>query len=686
MRLIIIVAIILLIFEGKSSAQWRQSPLQLFEEAFEFYSYGEYNEALPVLSSLLRDDNDNDYLRYLIAVCYLNIDGHKQKALPYLEKAVQNISLEHMTGSFFERSAPSESLFYLGQAYRLGYRFDESLESFNNLKRIMGSSYDMKRVDRESEITRNAAMFYRNKEDFIILPLNTPPLSDNFHTGIIISGDEAAIVYTEPQKFYDAVFYRTNIDNEWSKPVNITMHLGSDGLAYPASLSWDGKELYLYQYDRFSNTNLYVSRREDNRWSVMEKLSDNINSAGFEQHGSLTRDGNTLYFSSTKHPGKGGFDIYRSEKDAKNNWGPAENLGNPVNTLYDESYPFISPDGTTLFFSSTGHTGMGDYDIFVTHKTPDGNWTMPRNLGYPLNTPDNDIFFIPVNDTTAYINFRKEDNNDDKEFKKITSFEVDILPVSVLSLNVSKESSIEKQDTEISLKIEQIKPADSLIITRTLVPGKYFELEVPWGEYTIEMSSEGYLAKSLSVSIPEYYPENKYYVTTKLKRTEKKDKLSEPLAYDPDMAEKEYESEIKIADSLIIEIQPVFFDFDSRDLDEHALVITSKVAGLLNKHNQIKIELKGYTDAIGPSAYNKHLAEKRAESVANELFNNGIGKDRISITSLGMKNYIARNTTAGGLDNPEGRKYNRRVELIFSNLPKEVKLKNTLNIPEHLKK
>ncbi len=684
MRLIIFI-ISLSICNVYTHAQWRQSSPDIFDEAYEFYSWGEYGEALPLFTPLLRDHENNDYLRYLVAVCYLNIDGQRQRALPFLEQATRNITFEHIPGSFNEKSAPLESLYYLGLAYRLAYRFDESIESFRRLKSMADNRYDMQQIEREMAVTKNAALFYKNREDITEVPIKASPGVDPAHSNIIISGDESTIVYVEPQRFYDAVFFSTNSGRGWSKPVNITTQLGSDGLAYPVSLSFDGKQLYLYQYDRLSNTNLYLSQRVNSRWSGMEKLSDNINSEAFEQHASLTKDGNTLYFSSNRLSGEGGFDIYHSRLDENNEWGPAENLGSLINTPFDESYPFISPDGKTLFFSSRGHTGMGGYDIFVTHKKPDGNWTTPRNLGYPVNTPDDDTFFIPVKEgTTAYLNSRKEENNDRRKFKKISSFEVDSLPFSTLALNVSKQVDVKKPDAEIFLKVQQMNPGNTKEVRRTLIPGEDHELVLEWGEYSLEFSSEGNITKSISVTIPEYYPDKKYYVNAKLNKiTAGQTGLA---VNDTGQAKNKSGLPLKSDKIVVMEIEPVLFGFDRHDLDDRALAITSEVAGLLNEHTKVNIELRGYTDALGPSAYNKHLAGKRAESVAGALVTYGINKDRISIIPVGMNSYIARNTTTDGRDNPEGRRFNRRVELVFSNLPVHIEFKNILYIPENLKK
>jgi outer membrane protein OmpA-like peptidoglycan-associated protein/tetratricopeptide (TPR) repeat protein len=663
MRLIIIGILVVFITAGHAEVKMETKPADTFAEAFDFYSYSEYTEALPLFLSLYRKEETNDHLLYLIAVCYINIEGQRQRALPFLEEAAKNISVDHQAGSFDEKSAPPECLYHLGVAYRLAYRFEESLGSFSRLKDLLEDKYDMHKIERETGLTKNAAMFFNNRENIRTYSTEELPATDPLHSNIVISGDESAMVYTEPQRFYDAVFYTSRTGEGWSRPVNITMQLKSDGLAYPVSLSYDGDELYLYQYDLRTNTNLYVSRKENGRWSAMEKLGSNINSAAFEQHAAVTKNRSTLYFSSSRLPGKG-FDIYRSRLDENQQWGPAENLGYPVNTDFDESFPFISPDGNTLFFSSTGHTGMGGYDIFFSQKSAEGTWSVPRNLGYPVNTPDQDAFLIPTGDgTTAYMNLRQESNNDIRVFQKISSFMVDPGPPWAV-LNLMASSIDEHKDLPVDITILQTHPFDSIIRLRAQSSRNDTEVKLPWGNYQVEFSSTGHQPESLPFSIPEYYPEKKYYVSATLKGVELP---GETIS------------------ARILELEPVFFGFDRHLPDEGSLAVTGKLAGILNEYKDIVIELKGYTDALGPAAYNKHLAGLRAGSVADALIEKGVEKERISITAVGMGDYIARNRTVEGGDSPEGRKFNRRVEFVLINIPGQIRVENKDTVPEHLK-
>jgi outer membrane protein OmpA-like peptidoglycan-associated protein len=599
MRFGITCTLIIFLIPQLAESQWRLSPQDTFSEAFEFMNYGEYDEALPLFSSLSRDNEDNYYLHYLTGLCHINMEGQKTRALQHFEKASEKISLDHHEGSFDEKSAPVECLYYLGIAYRMAYHFDESILSFNRMIEILEERYDMQKIEREIEITEKARELYNGRQHPEIITNNDLPDIDQLHKNIVISGDESVVVFIETRRFYDAVMFTQRTEQGWTRPSNITGQLGSDGLAYPVFLSNDGMQLYLYQHDPISGTNIYISDRLNGLWSTMVKLNENINSIGTEHSASLTENSNKIYFSSNRIPGEGGFDIFISERNKDGEWGQAENLGPPVNTRLDDSYPNISPDGKTLFFSSRGHNGSGGYDLFVSHKNDNGEWSSPINLGFPINTPQDDILLLPVDDgSTAYINLRDEENTDIKEFTKI---KID---------KFIKESAA---DTINNDTIPEVHSTADTIINDT---------------------------------IPEHH---------------------------------------SAADTVILDMKPVFFGFDDYHPTDSSLFYISETARLLNYCEDIKVELRGYTDALGPPEYNKYLAGLRAGAVADTLIKLGVGLERIIINPIGMDNYIARNRTAEGTDNIEGRKYNRRVDFIFIDLPPNIKISNILVIPDHLK-
>ena len=211
----------------------------------------------------------------------------------------------------------------------------------------------------------------------------------------VISSDEQSMLFTRELQFYDAVFWSTKVNGQWSNPVNLTPELGIDQDYYTSSLTGDGKTLLLYRIDRFDG-NIYQSRLSGDKWSDVEKLNGNINTKYWESHATLTQDGRRLYFTSNRKESIGGLDIFVSERDSTGDWGPAKNLGPVINTEYNEETPFLANNDRTLFFSSRGHHNIGGYDIFRSDLDEKGEWGAPVNIGYPVNTTDDDLFFMPV--------------------------------------------------------------------------------------------------------------------------------------------------------------------------------------------------------------------------------------------------------------------------------------------------
>ena len=194
--------------------------------------------------------------------------------------------------------------------------------------------------------------------------------------------------------FYDAVYVSRKDNGTWGKPENITPQIMSDGDQYVCSLSYDGNVLYLSKEDEF-NSDIYVSRYADNRWTKSTALGSNINTKYWESHASISKDGKYLYFTSNRKGGQGNMDIWVAERQTDGSFGKVKNLGPQINTDLNEDTPFITEDGKTLYFSSQSYTSMGGYDIFVSHKDGKNGWTVPQNLGYPINTTDDDLFYYP---------------------------------------------------------------------------------------------------------------------------------------------------------------------------------------------------------------------------------------------------------------------------------------------------
>jgi WD40-like Beta Propeller Repeat len=407
MRKVILIALVSIMGSLSAFPQYKSALKDAFYEAEYYILYEDYNEALALYLNLLNNGLDNAYINHRIGECYLQIPGQKNKSIPYLEKACESVSKVIKEGSYKETNAPLRTIFYLACAYQVNNELDKAIETFDSFKQKLADNkiYNTDYIEKQIQSCEIAKEFINNPK-----AVKENNLGDRINDGFpnirpVVSSNENCMVYVSKLKFYDAIFFTKKIDTEWSSPKNITPELNFDGEYYSCFISSYGKILLLYKYDSY-NSDIYISRRIKNeRWTSPEKLNKNINSKYQETFASLSKDGKTIYFISDRKGGFGGTDIYKSVYNEKtNDWGEAINLGIEVNTPLNEETPVLNKEGNKLFFSSQGHINMGGFDIFCAQLNENGKWGKPKNLGYPINSTDDNLFFFPVGDgTKAYI-------------------------------------------------------------------------------------------------------------------------------------------------------------------------------------------------------------------------------------------------------------------------------------------
>jgi hypothetical protein len=369
---------------------------EMFLEAESYFLFEEYIEALPYYVPILKQYPDNDNINYKIGVCYLHHPYEKSESIQYLEAASENISLKYKENSFKETSAPPETYFYLGNAYRINGQLDRAIETYNLFKAQADPElYDLDLVEQQINACENAKELQTRPVDYDIMNLGDRINTRHSDVHPVISGDETKIVYIQKQAFFDALAFCEKMEEGWSFPRILMQEMAVDEDAYPTALNYEGDELIIYRSDNFIG-DLFTSRLVDGFWTPPVRMNDNINTKYWESHACFTRSGDTLFFTSNRKGSIGGLDIYYSVRGEKGEWGIPTNLGPTINTRYNEETPFITEDGKTLFFSSYGHYNMGGYDVFYSTKLEDGEWSVPVNAGYPINTTDDDVFFHPV--------------------------------------------------------------------------------------------------------------------------------------------------------------------------------------------------------------------------------------------------------------------------------------------------
>ncbi|TAL60450.1 MAG: tetratricopeptide repeat protein, partial [Bacteroidetes bacterium] len=481
-----------LISQFSQSSQSRTESKSNFYYAEMSILFEDYKEALPQYLKLLKIYPNNSNFKYRIGQCYTNTPGEKEKAISYLEDAVKNINPKYKEGKFKETGAPYDALYYLANAYRINNQLDKALETYELFgKNLNPLVYDTTIVNLQIQSCLNArelmSMPLYLKEKNLGNMINEA----NSEFNPVISDDENMLVFSRSQAFYDAILYSTKVNGQWQGPLNMNELLRIDRDLFPTSISKDGKDLYLYSSADYDGI-IYTSRFENGAWSPLVKLNENINTKYWESHATISHDNKKLYFTSNRKGGLGGLDIYVSERDSTGDWGPAANLGPVINSPYNEESPFLSDDDKTLFFSSRGHFNMGGYDIFYSTLLENGQWSVPLNVGYPLNTTDDDVFFKPLKEGyEGYIAKEITGGFGKQDIYRVEIFSNDHPRKFFVRGMVKVADLISNMNDSVKISAMNIKnPNQTIIVYSNPKTGEY-EFQLPQGNYQISYEGDG---------------------------------------------------------------------------------------------------------------------------------------------------------------------------------------------------
>jgi outer membrane protein OmpA-like peptidoglycan-associated protein/Tol biopolymer transport system component len=399
MKRLLVPLFLLLLFRQPSRAQETGEILRdIFYEA-EFMLASEfYVDALTEYKKLFNKGYENNAnINYRIGECLINIPGQKTKAIPYLQKAIFDLTPRYQEGIFTETKAPYDAYLYLGNAYRINNQLESAIFAYQKYKELLNKddSEEAKYADQQIEACTHAQEAMESPVYYIRENLGNTINTRGSDFNPVVSPDESIMVYMTSKKFYDAILFSMKENGKWTEPVNITPEIQSDGDQFANSLSADGTELYLNKSDNF-DSDIYMSQYVDGHWTKSSPLNKYINTRFYESHASVSPDKRFLYFSSNRRGGQGEMDLWVSGKNELGDWGEPQNLGKIINTELNEDHPYVSRDGNTLFFTSQGHYSLGGFDVFISEKINDSTWSKPVNLGYPVNTTDDDLFYVPA--------------------------------------------------------------------------------------------------------------------------------------------------------------------------------------------------------------------------------------------------------------------------------------------------
>ncbi|MCC6840728.1 MAG: PD40 domain-containing protein [Flavobacteriales bacterium] len=407
-----------------ATALMAQEPVHVatFDEASRLMEEKLYGQAAETWKALVERDPDNANLNWKTGQAYMLSYNAKAKALPFLQTAAAKRSNRYggvNTSGYDpfdpkERNAPVEVDYWLGRAYHLNNEFDRADSSYRKFLAGAAQRNDFKQLaTRGLEQTANARKLQAEPKEYQVSNIGPLVNSDHPDFSPVVSVDGNALFFTSRRIRPDSsnkgvldplaglpyeniyVSYKDR-NGKWQAPELLNINPPFGHLA-SVNVSADGQTLITYKDDD-GDGNLYESKLVGELWSDPVKMGSDINTKAWETHGALSADGNTFYFVSNRPGGSGGRDIYRVVKLPNGEWSKAQNLGATVNTPYEEDGVFIHPDGRTMYFASTGHNSMGGFDIFTTEQQADGSWSAPLNIGYPLNTVDDDVFFVTTAD------------------------------------------------------------------------------------------------------------------------------------------------------------------------------------------------------------------------------------------------------------------------------------------------
>jgi outer membrane protein OmpA-like peptidoglycan-associated protein len=459
----------------------------------------------------------------------------------------------------------------------------------------------------------------------------------------VVTADEETLIFTRQKNRGEDFYKSVKIKGEWDEAAYLSKDINTDMYNEGAQcISQDGAYLFFTGCNRpdgLGRCDIYISKKEGKFWSQPFNIGAPVNTQGWESQPSISADGRTLYFVSTRPGGIGGYDIWKSELNNDGSWTTPLNLGPNINTVYDEQSPFIHPDNQTLYFSSTGWPGFGNKDLFVSRKTAtlkdDSDdlitWEAPKNLGYPINTfKEESGLTLSSNGKTGFFASNQSDGFGNLD---IYSFEVPekLRPklVTYAKGNVYDKDTNEPLGAKVQIidlangkaVFDDVSDIESGIFMATMPIGKSFGLNV---------SKDGYL----------FYSEN-FELDSKL-YNDKPFNLKIPL------------QKIEVGGFVIL--NNIFFESNKFNLLSQSKIELQQLISFLTLNPSVSIEINGYTDNVGDDKSNLALSENRSKTVYNYLISNQINAARLSYKGYGETKPVADNSSEAG------RKKNRRTE------------------------
>ncbi|ANQ50898.1 OmpA family protein [Flammeovirga sp. MY04] len=608
--------------------------------AKEYMKYEEFHHAEEVLKHVADEGASDTEWNYLMGYVYIHSQTlNKSHALAYFEKVNDEVTYPEL------KRLKAVSLQY-------NHRFKEAYDLYDH---YLSTTKTDKKLTKELELLKKQCLksmeLMDDSLEMIIVNLGPNINSEYQDFAPVLSADEKTLIFTSRRPdskggdidpidglYYEDV-YIAHHDEEgvWQKAKNIGTTVNTKGHDAAVGISPSGNSLFLYRNTGSHSGDLYLSQWNGKDWSRPLELSKDINSDNWETHASLTADGKSLYFTSNRSQkdAHGGKDIYVIHKEEDGSWGKAENLGPVINTEYDEESPFIHPSGKVLYFSSKGHNGMGGYDIYSSEWNESTKaWSTPKNIGYPINTAGDDVFYsISSDGQRGYFSSIREDSYGGQDIYMAIVPSETVQSIALVG-EVRDATSNNLVEAGLSVVENDVKEE---IITASAEGGKYLFYLEPDHNYGFRVLQSGYLFHSKNINIKEIDQYLEINDIVKLKR----------------IAPQERE-----------ELNNIFFD-DQLNITEQSEAELNDLANFIKNVEEYKIGIHVH-EALSDkdSASVMEYTQDKADKIAKELISRGVDVDKLEVEGFGWQHPIASNNSK------LGRLKNQRIEYVI--LPKDI--------------
>ncbi len=626
-----------------------------------------YSDALELFLKANDFNPDNAWVNYNIGKCYLHT-MQKPKAIPYLEHAKK-----------LNPKVAANLLYLLAMGYHYNYEFDKAIETYIKYKH----SLTPHELTQYGPVVKKRIRECEDAKDLMRFPVRV--FKDNLGNVVnsqypeyspIVNADETVLMFTSCRDvttggdidpdynvYYEDIYITQKDGDVWTKPYNPGKPFNDNSHDAIVGLSTDANYVLIYKGDK-NGGDIYICNIEEGEWQRPKNLPKEINTNYHESSACFSPDMKTLYFVSDKGGGYGHSDIYMCKVDPDSKPGKLKfedpvNMGSVINTPYDEEGVFMQADGKTLYFSSKGHKTMGGYDIFKTEFV-NGQWTEPVNIGHPVNTPDDDVFFsVNITGKHGYYSSFEQDGFGKRDLYMVTFLGPEKPLIHQSDYNYLAFEEMPVKETKLE---EEVEVKDFALVT---IRGKVldelthsplnvimeindnetnrviasFESNERTGDYMVSLpSGKSY---GLAVKAKEYLFHSENFNIP-------------PVTEFMEMQKDIYLKKVEIGSKIVL--KNIFFEFNKATLRPESKPELERLVKLLSDVPALKIEISGHTDNVGSQLYNQELSEKRAKTVVDYLITKGIDENRLTHEGYGFSQPIATNETE------EGRAMNRRTE------------------------